>query len=350
MVSLRLRKLLLPITTTTLILTSACSNTNTESPDKNKAQFQNPVFEPVFADPSIIKAKDGSFYAYGTEDDWGDGKGSKYIPILKSTNLKDWKHVADAFSDKDRPTWKQGGLWAPDIQYYNDTYYLYYSLSTWGDYDPGIGVATSDSPEGPFQDHGQVIRSSEIGVENSIDPFFKVDNGVPYLFWGSFHGIYGVELTADGKKPKGEPFHVAGNAYEAPYIIKRNNYYYFFGSLGSCCEGEDSTYRVTVARSESIKGPFLDKKGVDILASEGTPVLSKGKRFVGPGHNAIISDNKGKDWILYHAIDKKKSKLDNGATRRPLMIDPLVWEDGWPMVEGLVPGEGKQTRPNMDKK
>jgi arabinan endo-1,5-alpha-L-arabinosidase len=344
---LKMVKKLLPVVAASLVFVSACSN---DKADSNKPTFQNPVFEPVLADPSIIKGEDGNYYAYGTEDDWGDGEGSKYIPIIKSSNLTDWKYVGNAFTDKSRPTWKQGGLWAPDIQHYNGKYYLYYSLSTWGDYDPGIGVSTSESPDGRFEDHGQVFRSSEIGVENSIDPFFIEDNGVPYLFWGSFHGIYGVELSEDGMKPKGEPFQVAGNAYEAPYIMKRNDYYYFFGSLGSCCEGEKSTYRVSVARSKSIKGPYADKKGVDILVSEGTPVLAGGDNYVGPGHNAIITDDKDKDWIIYHAIDKKDPKLDSGATRRPLFIDPLVWKDGWPSVKDQVPGVEEQSPPMINEK
>src|SRR5919112_930486 len=72
-----------------------------------------------------------------------------------------------------QPAWKsEGGIWAPDATFYNDTYFLYYSFSTWGDKDPGIGVATSKKPEGPFTDHGKLFLSKEIGVDNSIDPFF----------------------------------------------------------------------------------------------------------------------------------------------------------------------------------
>lgn len=33
--------------------------------------YVNPVFEPVLADPGVLRAEDGSFYVYGTEDDWG---------------------------------------------------------------------------------------------------------------------------------------------------------------------------------------------------------------------------------------------------------------------------------------
>lgn len=320
--------------------------------DQNKGQdviagpsYENPVFEPVLADPSIIKGKDGYFYAYGTEDNWGDGWGPRYIPVVKSKNLVDWKYIGEAFEAVKKPNWKEGGLWAPDIVYYKDRYHLYYSMSTWGDENPGIGVAVSDQPEGPFEDIGPLFRSKDIGVENSIDSFFYDDEGTPYLFWGSFHGIYAVELDEAGLKVKGKPLQIAGNAFEAPYIIKRDDYYYFFGSIGSCCEGEDSTYRVGVARSKSITGPFVDKNGNDILSGEGTEILAKGAKFAGPGHNAIITDDEGTDWMVYHAIDKKEPKLVNGVTRRPLMIDRITWKDGWPVISKGKPSEGKMAAP-----
>lgn len=67
-----------------------------------------------------------------------------------------------------------------------------------GEWTCGIGVATANCPAGPFKDHGMMFRSNEIGVQNSIDPFYIEDNGRKYLFWGSFRGIYGVELKEDG--------------------------------------------------------------------------------------------------------------------------------------------------------
>ncbi|HEY4552389.1 MAG TPA: family 43 glycosylhydrolase, partial [Bacillaceae bacterium] len=221
----------------------------------------------------------------------------------------------------------------------------------WGDQNPGIGVAVSDKPEGPFEDKGKLFDSSDIGVGNSIDPMLFVDEGTPYLFWGSFHGIFGIELAKDGLSAIGEKFHVAGNDYEASYVIERDGYYYFFGSRGSCCEGENSSYNVGVGRSENVQGPYTDKEGVDLIQGGGTPVLmghlpgEEGNRFVGPGHNAIVTDDDGTDWIVYHAIDPEEPLLPLGATRRPLMIDPLVWEDGWPLVKGMVPGNKKQSGP-----
>ena len=44
-------------------------------PGPGEKEYKNPVFEPIMADPTVVKADDGWFYAYGTQDDWGDGKG-----------------------------------------------------------------------------------------------------------------------------------------------------------------------------------------------------------------------------------------------------------------------------------
>ncbi|WP_082235493.1 family 43 glycosylhydrolase [Halobacillus massiliensis] len=309
-------------------------------------EFENPVFEPVLADPSIIEGEDGYYYAYGTEDAWGDDTQPKLIPIVRSKNLVDWEYVGEAFEEK--PSWKgSGSLWAPEIANYNGKYYLYYSLSIWGDSNPGIGLAVSESPEGPFEDKGKIFDSEEIGVQNSIDPFFYVQDDTPYLIWGSFHGIYGIEMAKDGTSVKGEKFQVAGTDYEAPYIIKREDYYYFFGSRGSCCEGANSTYNVAVGRSKNLKGPYVDKEGNQLTNNGGTVILEGNNTFAGPGHNAIVQDDADNDWMVYHAIDKEEPLLWTGASRRPLMLDPIKWKDGWPVIKGDDPEENLQKTPDV---
>ncbi|HEX5552937.1 MAG TPA: family 43 glycosylhydrolase, partial [Chitinophagaceae bacterium] len=156
--------------------------------------YQNPVWNHDFPDPNLVRSPDGYFYAYATDVNWReDGIGGPYtIPVLRSTDLADWKFIGDAFAKK--PRWKKGGggIWAPDVTYYRHHYVMFYSYSTWGDPNPAIGAAVSDKPEGPFTDLGKLFYSKEIGVANSIDPFLMVDHGKPYLFWGSFNGIYGV--------------------------------------------------------------------------------------------------------------------------------------------------------------
>ena len=72
------------------------------------------------------------------------------------------------------------------------------------------------------------FRSNEIGVQNSIDPFYIEENGEKYLFWGSFRGIYYIELSEDGLhiRPGAKPTQIAGTAYEAVYVHKKGKYYY----------------------------------------------------------------------------------------------------------------------------
>ena len=307
--------------------------------------YENPVFEPVFADPSAVRADDGTFYAYGTEDNWHDGEGFRPIPIVKSEDLVNWEYVGEAFETK--PEWKDSGyLWAPEVLWMNDTYYMYYSYSEWGDENPGIGVATSDDPASPFTDQGKLFLSDEIGVENSIDPMVFRRDGTPHLFWGSFHGIYAVELSSDGVETVGEKTHVAGEHYEGAYVVERDGSYYFFGSVGTCCDGEFSTYHVRVGRSGSLLGPYEDKDGTDLREAKGPVVVEEGNGFVGPGHNDVITDDAGDDWLLYHAYEEGEGYIE-GTPRRPLMLDRIDWSDGWPKVEGKTPSQ-EATVPRID--
>lgn len=156
-------------------------------------QYSNPVVNYSLPDPSIIKADDGYYYLYATEN-------IRNLPIHRSKDLVNWTLVGTAFTNETRPTFEpKGGLWAPDINRIGSRYVMYYSMSTWGrEWTCGIGVAVADRPEGPFTDRGKLFRSNEIGIQNCIDHFYIEDKGKKYLFWGSFHGIYGAELTDDG--------------------------------------------------------------------------------------------------------------------------------------------------------
>ncbi|MBA7515728.1 Extracellular exo-alpha-(1-_5)-L-arabinofuranosidase ArbA [subsurface metagenome] len=323
----------------------------TDPPSDTIPTYENPVFVPDLADPTVVRGKDGWFYAYGTENTWFEGV-HRVTPIVKSPDLVNWEYVGDAFETK--PSWKEGFIWAPDVTFYNEKYYLFYSLSVWGDSNPGIGLATASSPLGPFEDHGKILDSESSGVDNSIDPFFYYEgegrNKKFYLFWGSFRGIYGIELNSNFTTFKGEKFRIGGNMFEATVIYKKNDRYYFFGSGGSCCEGPNSTYKVVVARADNLTGPYLDKDGTDI-AIQGVPgtLLLKGDgiKFVGPGHNAqIVMDDNGDEWLLYHAVELSNPYLSGGATRRPLMLDKIHWdEEDWPYIEGDIPGTSEQTGP-----
>lgn len=111
-------------------------------------------------------------------------------------------------------------------------------------------------------------------MRSSIDPYLFQEDGRVYLFWGSWGGIWGIELTADGRavRPGAEPFQIGGNAYEAARIEKVDDTYWFFGSMGSCCEGANSEYSVVAARLDSLRGDGA---------------------VVAPGHVALTQDDAG---------------------------------------------------------
>jgi arabinan endo-1,5-alpha-L-arabinosidase len=297
------------------------------------ALYHNPVSAQSLPDPTVIKAPDGYFYLYATEDLRG-------VPICRSDNLTDWTVVGRAFTDATRPDFEsRGGIWAPDINYIDGRYVMYYSMSVWGgEWTCGIGAATADSPEGPFTDRGKLFRSNEIDVQNSIDPFYIEDGGSRYLVWGSFRGIYAIELTPGGLSVKegAQKRQIAGTAFEGVYIHKRGGWYYMFASVGSCCEGVNSTYRLVVGRSRSLFGPYLDKTGRDMMENGYSVVVGRNSRFVGNGHcSEIVQDDAGDDWIFYHGVDTARPK------GRVLMLDRVRWDsDEWPSVEGGAPALG----------
>ena len=291
------------------------------------ATYRNPVVNYSLPDPSVIQGEDGYYYLYATED-------IRNLPIHRSKNLVDWEFVGTAFTKETRPTFEpKGGLWAPDINRIGDKYVLYYSMSRWGqEWTCGIGVATADSPAGPFKDRGMMFRSNGIGIQNCIDPFYIEDGGKKYLFWGSFRGIYGAELTDDGLALKlgGEKRQIAGTAYEGTYIHKRDGYYYLFASTGTCCEGVNSTYQMVVGRSRSLWGPYVDKQGRGMLENHHELLIGRNERFVGTGHNAeLVADDMGQNWILYHGVDVANPHW------RVLLLDRVEWKDGWPEVRNI---------------
>lgn len=319
-----------PTDTTKTSTDSTKTNTDTIPPADSNT-YQNPIIKTSLPDPTIIKVGK-TFYLYATED-------IRNTPIYKSDNLIDWEYVGTAFTDKTRPSIVAGGgIWAPDINYINGKYVLYYSQSVWGgEWTCGVGIAVSNKPEGPFKDLGKLFNSKDIDVQNSIDPFYYEENGHKYLFWGSLRGIYGIELSSDGLSLKEgtEKQKIAGSSIEGTYIYKHNNFYYLFASHGSCCNGASSTYKVVVGRSENLFGPYITKTGRTMLGGS-YDVILKGNDFVaGPGHNAeFIHDKNGDDWIIYHGF----LKADPSAGRQVFM-DKIIWDDGWPSIKNDSPSE-----------
>lgn len=361
-----MKKILLTSILPLLVLSTSCSNNkgNDNKNDNNerhykKVSYSNPLnfykqdgskYNVYCADPDILRCdEDGYFYMYCTNTDVEMGsKGISYDrgPIFRSSDLVNWTWIGSVFDDyPDAGNWgtSEAGVWAPSIIKVGDTYNYYYSLSILNDPNPGIGVATSKTPYGPWTHYGKLIDSEMTGVKNSIDPQVLYHEDKLYLVWGSFFGIGIIELTDDGL----EPFYGYTNLkdhvqyiikdnttgsmnldinYEGSYIIKKDNKFYYFGSQGTCLSGTDSTYRVKVGVSDSLFGPYKgsDNKTLDDLSgSFGDLVVKPSDEVAGTGHNTVVQDFNGDYWLFYHGYDIHG---ENPNYRIPFM-DKLLWDE-----------------------
>ena len=329
--------------------------------------YVNPVsktFADTFADPSVIRGKDGWWYSYGTSDPLREGEHAPHrIPIARSRDLVQWTHVGDAFTAASMPTGAEpdAGLWAPDIRYVDGQYRLYdvvtQSTVTPDSDDNAIGMATAPTPSGPWTDSGQPVvgpRPGNGGYLWTFDPSVVSDrDGSQWIFYGSYNGgVWVAPLDAAGTRTTGAARMVAiDNKFEGAYVVRHGRYWYLFASTANCCAGPTTGYSVQVGRSRDLRGPYVDAQGTPLLASRagGTPVLNQnGNRWIGAGHNAIARDVRGRDWIVYHAIDRSDPYLDgtDGINERPMLLDRLDWVDGWPVVRaGRGPSETAQPAP-----
>lgn len=319
----------------------ACSDDESTTYVTYQHPYSNPLTDYSAADPTVLKENDHSFYVYCTNT-W---------QALHSADLVNWTKCDQNLFEK-RPSFVTGSgvsVWAPDIEKIGDKYVLYYAMSAMGKPEnAAIGTAYSDSPQGPFKldrsrdGKGLLFTSKEIDVRNSIDPCFFEEDGKKWLFWGSFNGIYAVQLSDDGmnvlngdlEAAKKNKVKIAGTAFEAPYICKRGDYYYMFASVGACCNAMLSTYTTVVGRSTSLLGPYVSKSGVSMLDNGYDVVIRANDHFVGPGHNSeIVTDSEGNEFILYHSYNRMTP-----SKGRFLMLDRIFWsEDGWPLIKGDSP-------------
>lgn len=306
------------------IVATSGSATADDSPD----HYHNPVGPLGFGDVSIIDDGNGTYYAYATETP------QDIMPIAQSTDMANWEYVGAVLDQTPdwHPTESDPGCWAPDVRYHNGQYHVYYSLSVWGSENAGIGLATSNSPTGPFTDQGPVIQSDDLNLTNCIDADTVIVNGQPWLIWGSWNGIYAVQMNdvMDDIVP-GTEFHMAGDMIEGAVMLQDNGYHYLIYSTGQCCEGYDSTYRLEVGRSETFEGPYYNQEGMDLRDitdhHQGVPILEGDSYFTGPGHNDVYRGPNGNWWCFYH------TEANEDDEERYMMLDRIQFDaNDWPVI------------------
>ncbi|WP_457964656.1 family 43 glycosylhydrolase [Arthrobacter sp. D1-29] len=320
-------------------------------------------------DPALIIADDGTWYVYSTGLLNRENGGT--IQIWSSSDQgTTWEYsgtvwdkipawIDEHFADGELP----GNLWAPEITEHNGTYYLYYSASRFGGNNSLTALATNttldpNDPDYEWVDQGLVVSSPATGLDpnnpgktfNAIDAGIIEDaDGTPYMAIGSFwYGIFLVPIEWPTGKPvadwQSKTVNIAdrfmpGNPVEAPYITRHGGYYYLFVSFDSCCRGGDSTYKVAVGRSTSVKGPYLDKDGRDMFGGGGSVVLDSHGAITGPGGQSVFGD-----YLAFHYYDGSNQDIPYFPT---LGLQKINWVDGWPAFDQTLelPAVQKQPKP-----
>jgi len=306
------------------------------------------------ADPAVLRGQrpgDTGWYAYCSSDALSD-KDTKVhlIPMLTSPDLVHWKYVGDALTIT--PAWVDTGspLQSPEVKYFNNHYYLYYAAPETVAGGGAVGVLTSDNPAGPWTDGGGPVVEPHAPPCCPYDkmsisgPTVVDDSSQRYIFYGGFFGgIEARKLSADGlhSVAASQSQITIDNEFEGARIVKHGGYYYLFVSAGNCCNGPLSGYGVFAGRSTKVLGPYVDRTGHSLMDGRAgsSPVLSmNGNRWVGGGHGAVVTDFSGQNWFLYAAIDRSHPYLAGAGVprhdKRQLMMDPLDWINGWPIVRG----------------
>lgn len=299
-------------------------------------------------DPSVLKA-DGTYYIFGS-----------HLAAAKSEDLINWEYFSDPITNNsavdESPlfdtytseiaegiAWTDGytGNWAADvIEAPNGNYWFYYNHCAQAEADGNcwnrsyLGLAESESVEGPYVDKGIFLRSgyrteaefTEFPLDNGqttwngavdpnvIDPaaFYDADNNL-WMVYGSYSGGIFVlamdETTGMPEEGQGYGTHLVGGdfrAIEGAFVMysPESNYYYLFYSVAGFAA--DGGYNIRIARSTSPQGPYLDPLGNNIADAGGLEIGGKlmgGFEFTqelgeeaeawgyqSPGHNSAYYD------------------------------------------------------------
>jgi beta-xylosidase len=293
----------------------------------------NPLFKHEFtADPAAM-VYEGKVYLYTGHDEAPAGKNGYVMHdwrCFSSLDMVNWTEHSVPLKVADF-AWAKADAWASQVIERNGKFYWYVAVEHGTIPGKAIGVAVSDSPAGPFKDaRGSALVTNDMtrAVSHSwddIDPSVMIDDdGQAYLFWGN--GIcYYAKLKANMTELDGPIQSIKlPNYTEAPWIHKRNGWYYLSYASGF-------PEKISYAMSRNITGPW-DYKGIlnELAGNSNT------------NHQAII-DFKGKSYFIYH----NGALADPGSFHRSVCIDYLYYNTDGTIKRVVMTTEGVT---NTDKK
>ncbi|MFO7683932.1 MAG: glycoside hydrolase family 43 protein, partial [Chloroflexota bacterium] len=280
--------------------------------------------------------------------------------VFHSKDLVNWRQIGHVL---ERPSQlnldgalPSRGLYAPTIRHYDGTFYV---INTHVSGETGNAenddscrnfIVTAVHPAGPWSEPYWLDDAP------GIDPSLFFDENGRCWYTGnrippageSYHGhreIWLQELDLDAMQLTGEKYSlwdgaVKGNVHaEAPHLYKIDGMYYLLVAEA----GTEHNHAVTVARSQTITGPYENNPRNPILTHRH---LGQAYPIVGTGHSDIVQTQAGEWWMVLLAMRPYDGYFYNLG--RETFLVPLIWEDGWPIVSpGLGRVEFSHTRPAL---
>ncbi|WP_246072364.1 glycoside hydrolase family 88 protein [Catenovulum sediminis] len=280
---------------------------------KPLSTYTNPILHVDYSDPDVVAV--GEDY-YMTASSFNAAPG---LPILHSTDLVNWQLINYALP-KQVPlahfsTPRHGeGVWAPNIRYYNEQFWIFYP-----DPDFGIYVTTAKNPAAKWSEPKLILAGKGI-----IDPTPLWDgDGQAYLLhaWAKsragFNNVLSLRKMADDASWVSEQYTniIDGSkldkfrTIEGPKFYKRNGFYYIFAPAGGVDLGWQSVFR-----AKNIMGPY-----------QARIVMEQGRSHInGPHQGAWVHTLHNEDWFVHFQAKKAYGRITH--------LQPMQWINDWPVI------------------
>lgn len=348
----------------TTAITNAKNDPELPSNYTNENLVDNPLIESVsgemFTNP--VLSPDSGEFAWGTEAHGYYGIGDPFVMrwngkyyLYSSTHDKE-NGIKCSVSD-DLVTWRAGDYdggyctretttaYAPEVVYYNGTFYMYTSP---GDTSHKTHkVLTSTSPTGPFKVVGEV--QNRTGGDSIDGHVFIDDDGKWYFYKALDNNVMCYEMSSPTAASNSgnvavSQMHAGGMTAwtEGPMVIKHNGKYYLT-YCGNHVWSEG--YRINYAVGSSPKS-FSEMGDNPLLVRQ---ISSTSDKFVGNyefydglGHSStVLGPNLDCYYIVYHSIH-------NGVVgQRQMRINRLAFNGDYMYALGPTSFAAKPTMPTV---
>lgn len=312
--------------------------------------IENPILRGFHPDPSPVLAR-GVYYLAVSTFEWFPG-----VRIYRSTDLARWTYACAPLDGEEKMklegTMASDGIWAPNLSFDGERFYLLYTVVHGARRHPVMDVdnylITASDITGPWS---KPVYLNSSGFDPSL---FHDTDGRKWMLnmewdWTKvctgehpFTGILLQEYSAAQGKLVGQPVKIfpgsAIGSTEGPTLFTRDGYYYL-------CVAEGGTgwfHAATVARSRSITGPYELHPHNPVLTSwDGGWQDTAGalaKQGTGPerlkkaGH-ATFFQAKDHSWYLAHLCARELSDTRSCPLGREAALERVIWRDGWPYLE-----------------